>query len=231
MKQQRWHHLHPERVREWWWALQPGGASAADGTADETSLAGEPSEAPTKSAFHLDRGHVARMRRAATLEDLYVERAPFVLLDRLGLPTDSRLNRGDPGWLFLVAGALAHVRRDDRDNRSLAFRLGAAASNSGKEAAMTEGRFQRLLRATLPDDFAMHLRRAIQLADRTADVAVLADDLAAWWLERSQLPVPASAVRYRWARDYYLDRKDQPLINSMDSIATKTEVPAQEPTA
>ena len=232
MTQQRWKHLNPELVREWWRALQPDGGNTGDGTLSPPAEDNAPQQLRSRRRFGFDRGDVARMRRAATLDELHVERAPFELLERLGPGENSRLKRdGEEGWLFLVAGTLAQVRKDANDGRSLALRLGKAFSNNGKEAAMSELRFQRLLRAKEPEDFAMQLRRAIQLANRTTDVAVLADDLASWWLERGRTPVPAFSMRYRWARDYFVDRKDQPMIQAMDRTAATTDTPAQEPAA
>jgi CRISPR system Cascade subunit CasB len=77
---------------------------------------------------------------------------------------------------------------------------------------MSELRFKRLLRASDAEDFFRQARRAVQLAGGVADVAVLADDLLAWSIERDQREQawkPSESLKFRWARDYYLTAKEQ----------------------
>jgi CRISPR system Cascade subunit CasB len=114
---------------------------------------------------------------------------------------------GDYVAVALIAGALASVREDAADHRSLAAQLG------GEAPVMSELRFLRLMRAADLDDFYRQLQRALQLASRKTDVAVLANDIVAWLLEQtSPLPDPNQRFKARWARDYYLPARERAVV-------------------
>jgi len=70
------------------------------------------------------------------------------------------------------------------------------------------------------ESFFLLVRRAVELAGGSVDVAVLADDLIAWAYERelsAGSQVPAQSMCFRWALDYYtpdhkLSSDDVPVI-------------------
>lgn len=121
------------------------------------------------------RGLAARLRRAGPVDAL-AERAVHDLAQALDLRDGTRL--------AFVVRLLAEVR--EHEGRPLARCLG------GAEPAMSELRFQRLMRAE-GDELPEALRRAITLADRSCNVAQLGGDLLHWGDE----------TRRRWCFDYY----------------------------
>ncbi|MBA1262331.1 type I-E CRISPR-associated protein Cse2/CasB [Stutzerimonas stutzeri] len=184
-------------VRKWWRALQPREAG---------------SESLPATLVGMGRRERARLRRCGTADELLGEPSVLLLADQL-------IALGGEQWplfkeaityerLALVAGVLAKVKEDARDQRSLARRLG---NGSGDErAAMSELRFKRLQRAEDIDDLFLQWRRAVQLAAGKVDVAQLADDLLTWQLELGQSATRASdGVKFRWAYDYYLSARDR----------------------
>ena len=162
--------------------------------------------------FALGRGDRARLKRAGSIEELETERAANLLVARL-LRGEWNNNfarsrfQTDPSALLMVSGVLARVKSDARDGKSLAWRIGAASTKP-----LHELRFKRLLQAKSLEDFFLQVRRAVQLADGAADLAVLADDLLAWAYEQqsaSGSQRPARSLRFRWAQDYYQPLKDK----------------------
>ena len=179
-------------VRDWWRSLQPR-------EQDKDALPGE-----LRGQGRADR---ARLRRCENVEELLSNSATLLFARRLiALGGGSKVFSDESKTyeqLAWVAGALAHVKEDPGDERTLAFRLGKALG--GERPAMSELRFQSLQAATTTEDYFLQIRRAIQLADRKTDVARLADDLLSWQLERGQSALRASSgVKFHWAYDYYL---------------------------
>ncbi|MBT1538817.1 type I-E CRISPR-associated protein Cse2/CasB [Ralstonia solanacearum] len=178
-------------VRSWWQALQPREGK---------------STAPAGALALLGRGDRAGLKRCSGMAELLTEGATFQLAERL-LSLESAKERArfadDYDEVALVAGVLSHVSQDRANGKSVIAGLG----RSGRDATpkLSEIRFRRLLQGRDLDDFYRQLVRVVQLAERTADVAQLADDALAWWRERSHAAVmPSHGVRFRWARDYYL---------------------------
>jgi CRISPR system Cascade subunit CasB len=194
----------PEILRAWWRAIQ-----GEDHPPDEKLVAYSP--------FHFDRGPRARMCRCDQLVELDSESAAWRLAEELlrrdtGKTTWVSGLDQDGGILFLIAGALALVREDVKDTRSLAYRLGVGPVARDEKPQLSELRFQRLMRAEEPDDFFMQLRRALKIGGGRVDVVTLTDDLVAWSTERTQSNQRSNGMKFRWARDYYLKRSDQALI-------------------
>ncbi|NLC36092.1 MAG: type I-E CRISPR-associated protein Cse2/CasB [Alcaligenaceae bacterium] len=199
-------------VRNWWRALQP------------------PDEKwePLPPALRgLDRGERAALRRAADGDALLMESSTHLLargLVTLDAKRDwPQLRNETEAYLAiaLVAGVLAGVRDDASDDLSLAHRLGHA---SGNRPRMSELRFKRLLKASDETDLLRQWRRAVDLADRKADVARLADDLLGWQIEQARPQASASrSVRFRWAYDYYLTTRQQNAGEEPESIKEITE--------
>ena len=170
--------------------------------------------------FWFDRGHRARLRRAASLSELEAESACFALRERIG-PMNrlqhSWLEKHDAEWLFLLAGAVAHVEDDTHDDRGLALALGKSSAKNDANP-LSEMRFRRLLREEEQEAFYRQLRRALEVAPGRINVARLADDLLAWCAERYLPRQPPGSVRYRWARDYFLDRKEQKIAAQNSAV-------------
>ena len=233
----KFHYLKPHQgttVHAWWRALDPNGRSPAAFPED--------SETTGHRFPHFDRGHRARLRRAVTLSDLQGESSVYALREHLGEMNSASLERDDQTWLFLLAGSVALVKSDatlespegkldSHAGQSLGARLGKAAAAPGEPAPMSELRFKRLLRADTPENFFQQLRRALRMVGGSVDVAVLADDLLGWCVERSRPRQTAKAMHYRWARDYFLSRKDRNDAVHQDVPIPSTPIHTQEPLA
>lgn len=198
-KQRQW-------VRDWWRSLHPRDQ-------DQDAL---PSE--LRGQGRADR---ARLRRCQNAEELLSNSATLLFARRLiALGGGSKVFSDESQayeQLAWVAGALAHVKEDPGDERTLAFRLGKALG--GERPAMSELRFQSLQAAATTEDYFLQIRRAIQLADRKTDVARLADDLFAWQLEHGQSALRASSgVKFHWAYDYYLSAGQKAAADEPESI-------------
>lgn len=179
-------------VRDWWRSLQPR-------EQDKDDLPGE-----LRGQGRSDR---ARLRRCMTAEELLSNSATLLFARRLiALGGDSKTFSDESRvyeQLAWVAGALAHVKEDLDDDKTLASHLGKASG--GERPAMSELRFKALQATSMTEDYFLQIRRAIQLADRKTDVARLADDLFVWQLERGKSASRASSgVKFHWAYDYYL---------------------------
>ncbi|WP_197325236.1 type I-E CRISPR-associated protein Cse2/CasB [Ralstonia solanacearum] len=179
-------------VRSWWQALQPREGK---------------STAPAGALALLGRGDRAGLKRCSGVAELLTEGATFPLAERL-LSLEAAKERArfanDHDAVALVAGVLSHVSQDRPNGKSLMVGLGRSGHGDATPK-LSETRFQRLLQGRDLDDFYRQLVRVVQLAERTADVAQLADDALAWCRERSHATVtPSHGVRFRWARDYYL---------------------------
>lgn len=124
----------------------------------------------------------ARLRRAAGPIELLSAAETHQLNDALPEPLH------DPARLALLVRVLAHV---DEDVRSpLARRFGAPV---GDGRALSALRFQRVVRASTPNDLVVPLIRALPVAQRKCNVAGLARDLIGW----------GDRVRARWCFDYF----------------------------
>lgn len=186
-------------VRNWWRALQPRQAD-------------DPPLSPVLSG--LGRRSRAMLRRCGDLDDLLLEAANHLLADRL-IELDrhkdwrSLADEAEAyAHLALVGGVLAQVREDSRDGLSLAEHLGKLVGNERR--VMSESRFKRLQRAQEVDDLYLQWLRAVKQVGGKVDVGQLANDLLAWLIEREQPPGRASdGVKFRWAYDYYLSKREQ----------------------
>ena len=193
-------------VRDWWRSLQPR-------EQDKDALPGE-----LRGQGRADR---ARLRRCENVEELLSNSATLLFARRLiALGGGSKVFSDESKTyeqLAWAAGALALVKEDPHDDRTLAFRLGKALG--GERPAMSELRFQSLQAATTTEDYFLQIRRAIQLADKKTDVARLADDLFAWQLEHGQSALRASSgVKFHWAYDYYLSAGQKAAADEPESI-------------
>lgn len=198
-KQRQW-------VRDWWRSLHPRDQ-------DQDALPGE-----LRGQGRADR---ARLRRCQNAEELLSNSATLLFARRLiALGGDSKTFSDEPRvyeQLAWVAGALAHVKEDLDDDKTLASHLGKASG--GERPAMSELRFKALQATSTTEDYFLQIRRAIQLAGKKADVVRLADDLLSWQLEqRHSASLASSGVKFHWAYDYYLSGGQKADADKPESI-------------
>lgn len=196
-----------ELVWDWWYALQPRG---------------EDDPKPNSRFAMFSRRERAGLRRCRAPEQVLLEGA-FIRLAQPLLAQEEGKQRpifvdregGDPTPYALVAGLLAQVEDGRRDGVSLAARLGQPIE--AERPLMSALRFARLQTAASEAEFYQLARRAIQLAERKADVVCLADELLAWvWEFRGNQPdKPRDRLRVRWATAYF-------------TAANKLEAPAEQ---
>ncbi|MDD5036071.1 MAG: type I-E CRISPR-associated protein Cse2/CasB [Methylococcaceae bacterium] len=150
-------------VMEWWKEMQPANEKP-----------GQPNR----------RGELAELKRCKTLgELLFVPR--FQVL-RWGL--------GKAGYNYVpsaaaVAGILARVKQ----TTDLTFPAWLAQPKSGGEPRLSELRFRRLIGCKTLEEVFPALIRVLPLADETAPIASLANDIYHW----------NDQTRQRWTFAYY----------------------------
>lgn len=138
----------------------------------------------------------ARLRRPAAPTEVLGERAVHGLAQRL-----PSLRRRPYDLIDLVRVlAIVEKERDDKEapRERLAVRLGA--TDEAGRPAMSDIRFQRLIRSEA-EDLGTAVRRALPQVGKTCDVAELARDLLAWMDEGR--PERGEATRINWCFDYF----------------------------
>ena len=130
------------------------------------------------------RSDLARLKRAGGEVDTLAIRAVHDL--NLQLAAAGYGLRQQPGRLVLITGTLAQVK--EHTGVRLAQHMGA-----GDPKALSEIRFDRLIRTHNPAELATQLRRALAVVEHRANVARLARDLLYW----------GDATRAAWCFDYY----------------------------
>jgi CRISPR system Cascade subunit CasB len=175
-----------EKLRWWWQGLQPEGESTAGFVAG------------------MGRQGRAALSHAHGAEDAMLVPAAHVLAAQLFALEEGKKYaalKDDYLAIGLVAGLLSKIRTDTKSGNSIVHAL------SGKEPLLQELRFSRLMKATAVDDFYRQMTRLVQLAGKKADIAVLADNILSWYIEKD-LPLsnPNMRLKTRWAKDYYLSQ-------------------------
>lgn len=125
----------------------------------------------------------AKLRRAATPAEALAIPEPHRLYAALN-------KKVAPDTLALIATSLAWIEKHESSKNSIAEAFGR---KTGDVRALSELRFQRLIRTETPAGLIPPLRRALTVVKKTADVARLAADLF-YWDERT---------RTKWCFDYY----------------------------
>lgn len=133
----------------------------------------------------------AELTRAHQLNEIYLT-AAFAQLRR----TLDNWSERDAAGLALMAGVLARVR-DDSGPDSLGKAL-AGKGKSGARARLSGLRFRRLLQADDPEEAYQHLRRAVAMLDRKANVRDLARACLDW-----PHVYRGPTLRKQLAMDYY----------------------------
>ncbi|HSS52940.1 MAG TPA: type I-E CRISPR-associated protein Cse2/CasB [Thermoanaerobaculia bacterium] len=148
-----------------------------------------------------DKGSRARLRRAASPDDVIFEPSFHQLLAKLRPAfnvDDPRVRRN----LAAFAGLAARVR-EHIENFPLARQMGTSgARKSSDSLAVSEQRFRRLLTtSTLEARFTL-LARVIHLLGYRVDLLSLADALCYWETDPD--------LRQQWAYDYYQSAQSGP---------------------
>jgi CRISPR system Cascade subunit CasB len=121
-----------------------------------------------------DSATLARLRRCASIAELMLEPATIALFRRCKA-NDPR----DLPAIALTAGVLAHVRAHD-PALPVARRVGPEVPEKPETALLKPLRFRALMEARTEDERLTAFRRLVGLADRTLNVADLADALLRW---------------------------------------------------
>lgn len=129
----------------------------------------------------------AELRRSASVTDVLGLSVTHELHRRLvDAGYDLRKRRDGPDRLAVMAVALAHLTQD-RD-APVAQRFG-----TGDRKALSELRFNTLIRAKAPRQLMRPLARALGIVEGSANVGRLASDLY-WW---------SDTIRNRWCFEYH----------------------------
>jgi CRISPR system Cascade subunit CasB len=155
-------------VTDWWKEMQPAAEQE-----------GQPNR----------RGELAELKRCKTLaEVLLVPRFHMLRWRLLKADCGTRNNVG----IAALAGVLAHVKQ----TTDLKFPAWLAQSKANGEPRVGELRFQRLASCGSLEEVFPALIRILPLADETAPVASLANDIYHW----EHLD---GKTRQRWTMEYY----------------------------
>jgi CRISPR system Cascade subunit CasB len=141
-----------------------------------------------------DRGSRARLRRAASPDEVIFEPSFHQLLTKLRpvLRVDDPRVRRD---LAALAGLAARVR-EHTGGIALARQMGTSgARRSSSGPAVSEQRFRRLLTTASLDARYAQLSRVIHLLGGKVDLLSLADAVCDWDADPD--------LRQQWAYDYY----------------------------
>lgn len=185
-------------LHDWWFWLQP---QSQNDLAIKARLAGQ--------FGGFARANRATLKRCAEPSLVLLEPAFHSLLHRLEQTTTENDYVKADAWNFaLVAGLLAWVESEPTGQdhgKSFTALLGSPKAEGGDRPLMSKLRFARLQTADSEEDFFQQVRRAIQMAGRTADVKTLAEELLDWQKEfQGQKPdKPKDRIQVRWASAYY----------------------------
>ena len=124
---------------------------------------------------------LARIRRAATPTEVLLEPEALRLVARLPF---------SPEKAAVLAGVLAFVR--ETEDRSVAGAIGRSSLDDEQSAAMSEGRFRRLLQSS-DGELMDAMRRLVRLRKGCANVINLSNSVLYWNEQTKQ----------RWIFDYY----------------------------
>lgn len=153
---------------------------------------------------NVDRGSLARLRRAASAADILDEEAVFGLHRRLGYGRANAERTLLP--VAIAAAVLAQVRQDSRERRpARAAGRTSLADTKLETAILSPLRLRRLLQAREPDDVLRQMRRLVQLTGDPLDVGALAVLVLDWFDEER-----GASARMRFAYDYYAAAGDPP---------------------
>lgn len=147
-----------------------------------------------------DRAH---LRRAKTPDEILFTEAFHRFMRMPELPD---VLKEEQNWIAIamVAGALAHCKKEAEGSDSFAAQMGRPQEKGGK-APLSELRFSQLQKSRDVEEFYRRLLRAINLIGGTVNVLSLANDILHWHrefcfgLDRT----PTKRLAVNWARDYF----------------------------
>ena len=180
-----------EALHDWWYWLQPESQNDPAMRGKLAALFGP-----------FSRANRARLKRCETTELVLLEPALHVLLQRLETVSAAEQDT-DPLAYALVAGLLAWIGDELTEKTSFASQLGEPKSPD--RPTLSRLRFARLQTADGPNDFFRQARRALQIAGKTAHIALFAEEILAWYWEfQGQHPdKPKDRIQVRWATGYF----------------------------
>ncbi|NLX52768.1 MAG: type I-E CRISPR-associated protein Cse2/CasB [Deltaproteobacteria bacterium] len=149
-----------------------------------------------------NRGDRARLRRAERPDDVLLTEAFFRFLKQMPEEWSA------PKELFtsaIVAAALSHIEVP-QNSETFATQL-ALPKQGGKNARMSELRFQQLQKSRDPEEFFRRLLRAINLVENKVNIVSLAESILHWMNEyrNGADRDPQKRITIRWATDYYTE--------------------------
>ena len=135
-----------------------------------------------------DRAAMARLRRCRRPLDALMSPAALSLLARF-----SNRHRGRRAEsVAALAAVLGHVRESDAA-LTIARTIGRDSFNDEDSAALSEGRFRRLMQADDPEELQRAMTRLVRFMGQRVNVSDLAESML-WWNDRT---------KRRWIFDYY----------------------------
>ena len=147
-----------------------------------------------------DRAH---LRRANTPDDiLFVE--AFHRFMRINLLPESLKTEHNWIAMAMIAGALAHCKREADSDDSFAQQLARPQEKGGK-APVSELRFAQLQKSRDYEEFYRRLLRVIRLVGGNVNVLSLANSILHWHREHrfGVDRIPTKRLAVNWARDYF----------------------------
>lgn len=169
----------------------------------------QPIDAAGNKRPGVDRGVLARLRRATSIQELALERSTVELCRQL--IDAGRMHRSPEIALpraALIAGVLSNVTVDRRQSEGVdgEDRVRTATllawDDDRQRAVLSDDRFRSLLAVESGADALRAFRMMVDLANRPLPVADLAVSVADW-----TDPLRGPERRRRWAFDYYGGRK------------------------
>ena len=135
-----------------------------------------------------NRAALARLRRCASVTAAMEEPVTFDLYRRCGGAWPADLVAA-----ALAAAVLAHVRKDEPEQRSIARRIGPTDINDPASALVKPLRFRRLMEAETEEERLIAFRRLAGITGHTLNIRDLSRALLNW----------SEESRRRWVYDYW----------------------------
>lgn len=159
------------------------------------------------STLDNNRADRAQLRRAQSPGDILLTPAFSHFIQKMPShwSENKRIKLTDAA---MVAAVTARITKAD-PRYSFAKSL-ALPKEGGSKAVMSELRFQQLQKSRSEDEFFKRVCRAVDMLNRQANVASLADDILHWLFELRFGPAskPMDRIAVRWASDYFANFKD-----------------------
>jgi len=148
-------------------------------------------------------GHKNRalLQRCTTLEEIILQPKYYEFYNSFSRCTPKMSKNNRIFALAAIAGLLAHIRHDVRDDP-----FARQLRGKGSKPLLSPLRFRQLQEARDWNEFYHRLRRAIQLLGNKANIISLADGVLRWAKEQDHQNFPmmfSRQVMVDWAMDYF----------------------------